>query len=132
MTLLPPQQAALDAHARLTRSLDALRNAERGGTVVIEDGLRSPVWGGPGRSIGTHSDPVGGVIVSSVSPWLRLRLRWTTDTLAWLAGRLGLTGEPLGALAYAIPRLRVSVCVELTLWLDDLNERVCKTLNGED
>ena len=128
----PCQQTALDAHTRLTRTLNALRDAERGGSlIVVSDGLRSPVWGGTGRSIGTHSDPVGGVIVSSVSPWLAVRRRWTLDTLAWLAGRLGLAGEPLGAIAYAIPKLRPTVCEQLTLWLNDLDERVRRTLTGE-
>ncbi|MGW5556871.1 hypothetical protein ACWER9_06565 [Micromonospora sp. NPDC003944] len=87
-------------------------------------------------SHGGHGDLVGRTAVSTLEPEYRdgqlARLATsTTATLAWLANALRLTpaGDPLHALADAAPTLRPTTAREITLWLDEADQRIRDALH---
>ncbi|KXK63368.1 hypothetical protein AWW66_03380 [Micromonospora rosaria] len=92
-----------------------------------------PIPGPTGR--GGHGDPSGRTVVEFLEPEVRdgqlgrLATR-TTATLAWLAAALTLptTGDPLPTLTAAVPTLRPSTARELSLWLDEADERIRRRL----
>lgn len=94
--------------------------------------LRSPRYGARAGS-GGHSDPVGDSLVSAADQrydrWRRLADR-TTDTLAWLAGRLKATGagDPLGRLHTVLPTVTAVGAEHLHRWLTDLDARIRRAL----
>lgn len=93
-----------------------------------------PIPGPTGR--GGHGDPASRAAVGTLEPEVRdgrlARLQTaTTATLAWLAHRLQLAaaGDPLPALAAAIPGLRPATSRELTRWLDEADQQIRERLH---
>ena len=109
---------------------ELLSDADAGGA------LRSPRYGTRTGS-GGHSDPVGDSLASSAADrrhdrWRRLADR-TTDTLAWLAGRLNARGlgDPLGRLHTALPALAPAGAAHLHRWLAELDAGIRRALGLE-
>lgn len=114
----------------LNEELTALRRELRSDADAT---LRSPRYGGTRSGSGGHSDPVGDSLVSEADHrygrWRRLADR-TTDTLAWLAGRLNTRGlgDPLGRLHAALPLLAPVGAGHLHRWLADLDASIRRAL----
>ncbi|MFI2663718.1 hypothetical protein [Micromonospora carbonacea] len=96
-----------------------------------------PIPGPTGR--GGHGDPAGRTVVDFLEPEVRdgqlgrLAGR-TTATLTWLAGALALptAGDPLPALAAAVPTLRPSTARHLARWLDEADQQIRDRLALDD
>jgi hypothetical protein len=132
----PHQLHASAAAWSLTQALPALAAAVR-----LEETDRhtapgpikawAPSIGGGGSG---HGDPIGWAALDhDPGPGRYARLaRSVNTTLAWLAGRLRLAGEPIAALAAGIPSLRPSTAHQLTRWLRELDGRVRVELHLAD
>lgn len=102
-----------------------------------DDGLRSQTFG-QRSALGHIGDPTADAALTGhrpttrPNPYLQLAER-VTSTLAWLAGKLGVTGttDPLVRLTAAVPTLRPSTAGELHRWLAGEDARLRAALGME-